>query len=72
MKAKDKLNKRTKKKMEKLKLSQLRKKRIVNKSSLKLTKSMEDQIAIQNLVFCPKPSRVDEIDLIYSLESLAR
>ena len=41
MKAKDKLNKRTKKKIEKLKLSQLRKKSIVSKASLRLTKSME-------------------------------
>ena len=67
MKATDKLNKQTKKKIEKLKLSQLRKKRIVNKSPLRLTKSMEDQLS-KNLNFCPKPSRVDEVDLNYSLD----
>ena len=63
----DKLEQRTKKKIEKLKISQLRKKRIVNKSSIRLTKSMEDLLS-KNLNFCPKPSRVDEADLNYSLD----
>ena len=64
---KDKTEQRTKQRIRKIKISQLRKKRVVNKSSVTLTKHMEDLLS-KNLNFCPKPSRVDEAELDHSLK----